>query len=99
MCGGHDPHVHGFVALTAQPPHPLLLHGPEKPDLAVLRELLSSMAGFDEGLGQIEVVYLAGGTQTCDCECSHTLSYSLLEVPNGTWTVFAGGMSGQVVVN
>ncbi len=55
-------------------------------------------ATVDDARGEIAVAYTAGGTATCDCACSHTLAYTLLDVPPGTWTVVAAGLSAQVTV-
>lgn len=58
----------------------------------------SVIAGLDETSGEILVTYTAGGAQACDCDCNHDFGYTILDVPNGTWTVYAAGQSAEVSV-
>jgi hypothetical protein len=61
-------------------------------------EYLDVTATLDEDGGLIAATYTLG-PDPCECICSLDFSYTLHEVPSGTWTVQSGSQSGSIVVD
>ncbi len=57
----------------------------------------SASAYSNRGAGEIEVSYILN-PDPCDCECNLDLSYTLGDVPSGTWTLLAGFDAVEVTV-